>query len=187
MLRGRQPHVAATLRNAHQPYAGGMPRTFGSWLSGSPLPESGSPAEGPNDYPGQRLGLPEHGSGSLVGSGRRILALVVDWFISLGLAGFLITFGVVTSDQFRFSWQGTTATLAVWLVLGAISVRLFTFTPGQLALGLCVASVDHRMHVGFGRALARGLLIVPVVTVLFADSDGRGFQDKLTGTAVVRR
>jgi hypothetical protein len=33
----------------------------------------------------------------------------------------------------------------------------------------------------------RGLLVFLVVPVLFSDGDGRGLQDKLTGTAVVRR
>src|SRR5690606_24457686 len=32
-------------------------------------------------YPGERLGLPEEGSGSVSGWGRRIAALVIDWMI----------------------------------------------------------------------------------------------------------
>ena len=68
----------------------------------------------------------------------------------------------------------------VWFVLGVISVRLFGFTPGQLALGLRVASVDNRMHVGIGRAIVRGMLVFFVVPALFTDSDRRGYQDRLT-------
>ena len=75
----------------------------------------------------------------------------------------------------------------IWLLLGVISVRLFGFTPGQLALGLQVAAVNGRLPVGIGRLLARGLLIFLVVPPLFTDSDGRGLQDRVTGTAVVRR
>jgi hypothetical protein len=82
---------------------------------------------------------------------------------------------------------GSTAVMGVWLVLGVVSVRLFGFTPGQYMLGLRVDSVDRRMHVGLGRALCRSLLIAFVVPALFTDADGRGFQDRLTGTAVVRR
>jgi hypothetical protein len=81
----------------------------------------------------------------------------------------------------------STAVLVTWLVLGVVSVRLFGFTPGQLALGLRVESVDHRIHVGLGRALARGALVALVVPPLFTDTDGRGIQDRATGTAVVRR
>jgi hypothetical protein len=77
--------------------------------------------------------------------------------------------------------------LLIWLVLGVVAVRLFGFTPGQYALGLRVASVDNRVHVGTGRAALRGLLIALVIPALFTDTDGRGFQDRLTATAVLRR
>lgn len=164
-----------------------MARTFGSWLSGPPPSESGSAAQGPNDYPGQRLGLPPEGSGALVGTGRRVLALIIDWFISYGLAGLLVTFGVITQEEFLYSWWGRGSVIVLWVLIGAIAVRLFTFTPGQFALGLKVASVDHRVNVGIGRALMRGLLVALVVPPLFGDTDGRGLQDRLTGTAVVRR
>ncbi|HKV22686.1 MAG TPA: RDD family protein, partial [Mycobacterium sp.] len=81
----------------------------------------------------------------------------------------------------------STAVLVVWFVIGAVSVRLFGFTPGQYALGLIVIPVDNREHVGFGRALARGLLIALVIPPLFTDTDLRGLHDRLTMTAVVRR
>ena len=51
-----------------------MARAIGSWLSG-PEPDSGSPDQAPNDYPGQRLGLPQTGPGSLARMGRRFAAL----------------------------------------------------------------------------------------------------------------
>ncbi|MCG5432672.1 RDD family protein [Mycobacterium sp. MYCO198283] len=164
-----------------------MARMIGGWLSGPHLGESGDPARGPDHYPGQRLGLPESGPGSLARTGRRIAALFVDWFIAYGLAALIAGFGLLTSDEFRYGWQGSTAVLVVWFVLSALSVRLFSFTPGQLLLGMQVASVDHRMHVGLGRAVMRMLLITLVVPPLFTDSDGRGLQDRLTGTAVLRR
>ena len=72
-------------------------------------------------------------------------------------------------------------------MLGVVSVRLFSFTPGQLALGLQVVAVDGRLPVGIGRAAVRGVLVGTVVPALFTDGDGRGLQDRLTGTAVVRR
>jgi hypothetical protein len=33
----------------------------------------------------------------------------------------------------------------------------------------------------------RGLLVAMVIPALFTDADGRGIQDRVTGTAVVRR
>ena len=158
-----------------------MARTFGTWLSGPPPPEAGESSQGPNVYPGQRLGLPPSGAGSLVGWGRRIGALVLDWLIAYGLAALLMSLGLLSLEML------STAVLVIWLVIGIVSVRLFSFTPGQAALGLQVASVDHRIHVGVGRALARGVLVALVIPPLFTDSDGRGLQDKATGTAIVRR
>jgi hypothetical protein len=113
--------------------------------------------------------------------GRRIAALSVDWLIAYGLAALAMTLG-------WFSVQTlSTAVLVIWLVLGAASVRLFGFTPGQFMLGMLVVPVDNRLHVGLGRALARGVLIALVVPPLFTDADLRGLHDRLTFTAVVRR
>jgi hypothetical protein len=154
---------------------------MGSWLSGPEPSESANQAQGPNDYPGQRLGLPKNGPRSLARMGRRVAALFVDWLIAYGLAALAMTVGLVTLPTL------STAVLVVWFVLGAVSVRLFGFTPGQFALGLLVVPVDGRIHVGFGRALTRGLLIALVLPPLFTDTDLRGLQDRLTNTAVVRR
>ncbi|HEY7053957.1 MAG TPA: RDD family protein [Mycobacterium sp.] len=121
------------------------------------------------------------GPRSIAGFGRRILALLVDWLIAYGLAALALSFGWVTSATLA------TTVLVVWWVLGALFVRLFSFTPGQYALGLIVVSTDNRRHVGLFRALARGLLVALVVPPLFADSEGRGLQDRITSTAVIRR
>jgi hypothetical protein len=157
-----------------------MARSIGSWLSG-PEPGSDTPGQAPNDYPGQRLGLPQTGPRSLARMGRRIGALFVDWLIAYGLAALAMTFGLISTATL------STAVLVIWFVLGAVSLRLFGFTPGQFALGLTVVPVDGRLHVGFGRAIVRGLLIALVVPPLITDSDLRGLQDRVTSTAVVRR
>ncbi|MHA0287921.1 RDD family protein [Mycobacterium sp. C3-094] len=146
---------------------------LGSWLSGPGTPEPGT-------YPGQRLGLPKDGPGSIARFGRRIAALIVDWLIALGLAALVVALS-------SFDLQVQTVQLVVWFVVGVASVRLFGFSPGQLALGLEVVPVDGRMHVGAGRALARGVLIALVIPALFTDSDLRGLHDLATKTAVVKR
>ena len=61
-------------------------------------------------------------------------------------------FGVISKDML------STAILVIWLLLGLVFVRLFGFTPGQLALGLGVVSVGGRVPVGIGRLAVRGLL-----------------------------
>jgi uncharacterized RDD family membrane protein YckC len=158
-----------------------MPRTFGSWLSGSSPSDAGATATAAGEYPGQRLGLPKTGPRSLARMGRRIGALLIDWLIAYGLAALGMTFGLVSMATL------STAVLIVWFVLGALSVRLFGFTPGQLACGLLVVPVDGREHVGIGRAVVRGLLIALVIPAVVTDSDLRGLQDRVTNTAVVRR
>ncbi|OBH41173.1 hypothetical protein A5684_03695 [Mycobacterium intracellulare] len=139
------------------------------------MPESRS------TYPGEKLGLPESGPGSLARMGRRLGALTIDWLIALGLAALAMRLGWFPEGALA------TAELVIWFVLGVVSVRLFGFTPGQLALGLQVVTVDGRGLVGTGRAVVRGLLVGTVVPALFTDWDGRGLQDRLTATAVVRR
>jgi len=152
-----------------------MAGEIGSWLSG---PESLGSGDG---YPGERLGLPESGTGSLARMGRRVSALLADWLIGYGLAALGMSLGLLST-----AYLGT-AVLAVWFVVGVTSVRLFGFTPGQYLLGLRVVSIDNRMHVGTGRAMLRGLMIALVIPPLFVDADLRGLQDQLTATAVVRR
>ena len=125
--------------------------------------------------------MPERGPGSLAPMGRRLGALMIDWLISYGLAALCLRFGVFSEHAL------STAVLVVWFLLGVVSVRLFGFTPGQLALGLQVVTTDGRLHVGAGRAIVRGVLVGTVVPALFTDWDGRGLQDRLSATAVVRR
>jgi hypothetical protein len=154
-----------------------MAREIGSWLSG---PEPVKPGEEAG-WPGQALGLPESGPRSLARMGRRFLALLIDWLIAYGLAALGMRLGIIGISTL------STAVLVIWFVLGVLSVRLFGFTPGQYTLGLMVIPVDNRQHVGTGRAIGRGLLLSLVIPGLFTDADGRGLQDRLTATAVVRR
>jgi uncharacterized RDD family membrane protein YckC len=132
-------------------------------------------------YPGQDLGLPEFGSGSVAGWSRRLGALIIDW-----IACSLITIA--------FLYHGHMTNVLVeprpWtpLVFG-IQDFLLTATTG-LTLGkrltsLRVVRLDGQ-PIGFPRALARTLLLMLVVPVLMMDRDLRGLQDKAANTVVVR-
>ncbi|EME21655.1 hypothetical protein G419_07374 [Rhodococcus triatomae BKS 15-14] len=150
----------------------------GSWLSGPtaalPLDDDGKPK-----YRGERLGLPEAGPGSLVGSGRRIAALMLDWLMAGGVS--ILILGGDALDS-RLS----SVVLLVWFVVGVVTVTLFSFTPGQYILGLQVARIDQPVGVGIVRALARQVLLVFMVPPLITDIEGRGMHDRATGTALVR-
>jgi uncharacterized RDD family membrane protein YckC len=130
-------------------------------------------------YPGETLGVPKSGPGSLASMGRRLAALMVDWLFAYGLAALAMAFGLFSERVL------STAVLVIWLLLGVVALRLFGFTPGQLALGLRVVALDERL--GLGRVAVRGILVALVIPALFTDWDGRGIQDRLTNTAVVRR
>jgi uncharacterized RDD family membrane protein YckC len=130
-------------------------------------------------YPGETLGVPKSGPGSLASMGRRLAALMIDWLIAYGLAALAMAFGLFSERVL------STAVLVIWLLLGVVALRLFGFTPGQLALGLRVVALDERL--GLGRVAVRGILVALVIPALFTDWDGRGIQDRLTNTAVVRR
>ena len=140
MLHGHQPHVAPKLRNVAAVADGPVEAAHiltvwpAHWGPGCRGPNRAA-MSGPNDYPGQRLGLPETGSGSIARFGRRIAALLIDWFIAYGLVGLAVALGLISQQNFLYTPMGSTAIAVVWVVLGIVSVRLFGFTPGQLALG----------------------------------------------------
>ncbi|MGV0805511.1 RDD family protein [Mycolicibacterium setense] len=161
-----------------------MARTMGTWLSGPGPFDAGDGEDGQDGqgkYPGERLGLPESGPGSLARMGRRLGALCIDWLVAYGLAGLAMALGLVTLPLM------STAVLVIWMVLGTVAVRLFSFTPGQLAVGLVVVPADGRDRIGIVRAFLRVVLIALVIPPLVSDTDLRGLHDRLTFTAVVRR
>ncbi|MCG7605980.1 MULTISPECIES: RDD family protein [Mycobacterium] len=161
-----------------------MARTMGTWLSGPGPFDAGDGEDGHDSqgkYPGERLGLPETGPGSLARMGRRLGALCIDWLVAYGLAGLVMALGFISLPML------STAVLVIWMVLGTVAVRLFSFTPGQLAVGLAVAPADGRDRIGIVRAFLRVVLIALVIPPLVSDSDLRGLHDRLTFTAVLRR
>ncbi|MGN5240643.1 MULTISPECIES: RDD family protein [unclassified Rhodococcus (in: high G+C Gram-positive bacteria)] len=156
-----------------------MARMTGSWLSG---PSAALPPgqAGEQKYPGEGLGLPEHGPGSLVSSAKRVLALAIDWFSSMAIAMVLVGDNPLESPSL------SAYTLLIWCGVGIVTVTLFSFTPGQFIAGLQVVRVDAPVRVGLIRALARQVLLVFIAPALVTDIDGRGLQDRATGTALVR-
>jgi uncharacterized RDD family membrane protein YckC len=155
-----------------------MGKTTGSWLSGA------TAAVGDvNDYRGQDLGLPETGPGSLAASGRRVLALFLDWvpcaLIAIAIVG---PARVLGGRPTNFD----TLALGIWLAVGVLTVTVFGFTPGQFFAGIKVARIEGpAVRVGLVRALARNVLIIFIVPPLLQDQNGRGLQDRATGTMLV--
>jgi len=132
------------------------------------------PARSPGDpekYPGEKFGLPERGSRSVAGMGRRLLALLIDWLASMVVA--LVIFHSA-------GW-----TLAVFGVEVYLLTALTGFTVGKRLLGLRVARLDGK-PVGFWWSLVRTILLLTVIPPLVTDRDLRGLHDRAANTIVIR-
>ena len=141
------------------------------------MPESTS-AE---PYPGQRLGLPESGRGSLAGWRARVAALILDWAASMAVAVGLFGTEVVTGSGWP-AWM----VLAVFLAQSALLVTLTSASFGQLLCRIAVVRLDTK-PVGFPRALLRQGLICLALPPLVIGPDRRGLQDLAANTVVVNR
>jgi uncharacterized RDD family membrane protein YckC len=130
------------------------------------------PAEHP--YPGQALGLPDSGVGSVAGMGRRIAAFVIDIALSAMLAW-----------AFTAPEPPQNASLFVWAALTVVTVGLFGFSPGQAALGIRVVPIRGGSFVGLW-AVPRTLLIFVIVPPLLINEDSRGLHDRICRTIVLR-
>jgi uncharacterized RDD family membrane protein YckC len=122
-------------------------------------------------YPGQGFGLPERGPMSVAPMGRRMVALLVDWLLSM-----LIAYGF-TGSQF---W-----TIAVFAVEVYILTALTGCTVGKRVLGIRVMRTGGG-QVGFRWALVRTAILLTVVPPLLTDRDLRGLHDRASDTVVVR-
>lgn len=139
-------------------------------------------------YPGQRLGLPPAGPGSVASWGRRIAALVIDWIACVLVARALFGSGVTTGGAAQF-W-----TLGVLVVEGTLGTALAGGTFGHLVMRLAVVRLDSSAGsgqpakpVGLLQALVRMVLICLVVPPLIFNRDNRGVHDFVAGTVVIRR
>lgn len=136
---------------------------------------------GRDSYPGQSLGLPPSGRGSLAPWGTRITALVVDWAASMAVATGLFGAAVLFGDGWR-SWM----ILAVFFVESTLLSALAGGSFGQLLTRIAVVRLDVQ-PLGFVRALIRAALVCLVVPAVVIGPDRRGLHDVAVGTAVIRR
>lgn len=125
-----------------------------------------------DSYPGQRLGMPRDGAGSVARIGRRIGALVIDYGAAYLISGF-----------FAFD------ALAILAIFGAIQIVFLPTlqaSPGHRLFGLRLQLVGGGW-VGLWRPIIRTLLLLVVIPAVIWDTDQRGLHDKAAGTVLVRR
>jgi len=132
-------------------------------------------------YPGERLGLPSSGRGSAAGWGRRILALCLDWFASILVAGAVVGPTVMSSR----GWEAWVPML-VFVLEATVLTPLAGGSFGQLLTRVAVVRTDRR-PVTVLAALLRTVLICLVVPPVIYDRDRRGLHDLAAGTVTVRR
>lgn len=127
----------------------------------------------PDNYPGQRLGLPSSGPRSVARLGRRIAALAIDWATAV-----VISVAFFQYDAF--------ATLAIFAVAQAVFLLVVNASPGHLILGMRVVPLAGG-YLGVWRPLVRTILLCLVIPAVIWDRDQRGMHDRLAGTILVRR
>ncbi len=125
-----------------------------------------------NSYPGERLGMPAVGSGSVARPGRRIAALAIDW-----AAAVLISIAFFAYDSF--------ATLVVFAAVQILFLTTLGGSPGHRLVGLRLQLVGGGW-VGLWRPIVRTALLVLVIPAVIWDADQRGLHDKAAGTVLVR-
>jgi uncharacterized RDD family membrane protein YckC len=153
-----------------------MARWLESWIPGTAAYPAGRAS---GAYPGERLGVPRTGRGSVAGFGRRLAALTIDWLLSRLIAGLFAGQDALGSSS--LPWL----VLGVWFVLTVASVAAFGITPGMAVLGIRVAPLGTTL-VGVPRAVLRTALLALVVPAVARDADGRGWHDRAAHTIVVR-
>jgi uncharacterized RDD family membrane protein YckC len=106
--------------------------------------------------------------------GRRLAALLIDWFASL-----------LVALLFTHEWGGLPA-LGIFYVEVLLFTSLLGSSAGQRFLRIRVVRVRDQGTVPILAAVIRSILLFLVVPAAIYDRDGRGLHDRAAGTIVVR-
>ncbi len=158
-------------------------RWTGSWLSGPGSAQDREQAPAQQQWPGERLGLPREGPGSVASRGARLAALLLDLVIASLVTSLFVRVDVSRPEVMQtFNYWA----VLVWFLISVCAISLFGFTAGMAALGIRVARLDGAGMVGPLRAVPRAILTAVIVPAVIWDADGRGIHDKAVGTIVLR-
>lgn len=136
-----------------------------------------------NPYPGERLGLPESGPGSIGRIGRRIAALAIDY-----AAAIIIATSFFGYDQFALPEEAGASLFLPMIIFGVLQIVFIPTiggSPGHRLVGMRVVRVNGTW-VGLWRPIVRTLMLVVVIPAVVWDPDQRGLHDKAVGTILVR-
>jgi uncharacterized RDD family membrane protein YckC len=111
-------------------------------------------------------------------TGKRILALIIDWASAI-----LVVQVIPNAPEY-----GTQRNSLLTLIIFALEVILFTWLMGasfgQRIVGLRVKDFINDSNPSLLQSIFRTLLIVLIIPPLLADSDGRGLHDRLAKTKI---
>ena len=111
--------------------------------------------------------------------GRRVLALLVDWFASILVVSlFVPVFGTTGGP-------GGFYTLLVFVVESAVLTATVGGSFGKMATRLRVVDVNNGGRVDLLRSFARAILVALVIPPLIFRPDRRGLHDLAAGSATV--
>lgn len=128
-------------------------------------------------FPGQRFGLPEAGPNSVARMGRRLVALVIDWFACMAIAGLVAPDATYNQRSFY--------NLLTFFVAVTVLTSLTGSSFGQRILGIQLASVSGKALNPI-KVMIRTAMLCLVVPALIWDRDGRGLHDKAVGSIATR-
>ena len=113
-----------------------------------------------------------------VSQGRRMLGVLIDWLMSYAIAiGFFVEFGASSMGAVVF--LVFTAQYLIFAALGGA-------TPGHRIMGLKIVRFSDGQMPTPIQALIRTSLLVIILTAITFDQNGRGINERLSNTVLVR-
>lgn len=140
-------------------------KDVGSWLDGPPQLNQ-------QEYPGQRLGRPADGPGSIARFSRRLVAIAIDWGLSL----------IISAVFFNYN---SMVTLLIFAGMQILFVGVTGHSIGHRACGMQVQKMNGTAS-DFLSGTIRSLLLCLFIPVFIVDADQRGLHDRAVNTVLVR-
>lgn len=138
-------------------------------------------SSGVEQYPGQSIGLPQSGPGSLAPWRARVGAMIGDWAASMLVAVGLFGMEVMTGSGWR-----SFMVMAVYFVEASVLTALTGASFGQLIVRIGIIRLDGG-QLGWWRPFVRTAMKCLVIPALVVGAERRALTDLLIGTVVVNR
>jgi uncharacterized RDD family membrane protein YckC len=119
-----------------------------------------------------------------ISQGRRLLGITLDWLASYAIAlGFFAGSGSLLERSHRVNGSVLLVLAVQYLVLVSLGGSSF----GHRVVGLKVVRFSDGQAVTPLQALIRTLLLLAIITAITFDENGRGINERLSNTVLVKR